>query len=177
MRRIILLTAATLAVATLPACKRQSSPNPAATIEEEPNTGIAAIVHVADPKTAAQLLRGFHPIEQNAWRWTMQHFSVALRTPVTASNGAVLQMKFAIPDPVIDALKKVTINTSVNGIALPPVTFDKGGDQVYSQQVPAAALTGESVTVDFALEKIMPPGTADQRELGVVVTQFALEPK
>ena len=103
---------------------------------------------------------------------------MSLRPPAdSAKNGATLALKFTIPDPVIDKLKSVTLSVSVGGVALPPENYSKSGEQVYSREVPAKALAGASVAVDFTLDKALPPGPADHRELGVVVTSIGLEPK
>jgi hypothetical protein len=43
--------------------------------------------------------------------------------------------------------------------------------------VPASALSSDAVSAEFALDKFLPPGTVDQRELGVVVTSIGFEAK
>jgi len=165
-----------LASAFSTGCKRHQKPNIAATIEDQEE--LSSIVHMADPAAASQLLRGFHPVEQNAWRWSMQKFAVSLRAPAKAQvNGAMLELRFAIPDVVIEKLKELTLSATLNGLAIEPVKYDKPGDQVYSREVPASALKGEAVTVEFSLDKVLPAGSVDQRELGVVVTSVSLESK
>ena len=172
---IIVVTAACLAVT--PACTRKERIQVQETIEE-PDTTLVSTVHVADPATSQQLLKGFHSVEQNAWRWTMGKFSVLLRPPRTAAEkGAVLQLKLAVPDPVISKLKNVSLSASINGVALPAETYSQAGEFTYSREVPAKALQGETVQVDFALDKFLPPGAADARELGIVVSMVGLEPK
>jgi hypothetical protein len=37
--------------------------------------------------------------------------------------------------------------------------------------------TGETVRVDFQLDKAMPPSGADRRELGIIVLSIGLESK
>jgi len=155
-------------------CKRKRKN--AGTQEEE--AGMASMVHVADPRTAPQLVRGFHTIEQNAWRWTMAKFTVLLRTPATApTKGATLLVKFSIPDIIITRLKKVTLTPNVGKAELPPESYDKPGDYVLAREVPASAFTGDTVTADFVLDKSLPPGDPDQRELGIVVSAIGLEAK
>ena len=34
------------------------------------STQLSSAINVGDPRAAIQLLRGFHDIENNAWRWT-----------------------------------------------------------------------------------------------------------
>jgi len=46
------------------------------------------------PQTATQLIAGFYGIEQNAWRWTGQRFSLMLRPPLGASQkGGTLRLR------------------------------------------------------------------------------------
>src|SRR3954454_7451185 len=106
MRRLIVTLLPLLLISTLvlsPAgCKRRKK-QPAQQ-QEEP-AGMATMVHAADPRSAPQLLRGFHGVEEGAWRWTQKSFAVTLRPPQGAAlHGANLILKFAVPDVV---LKKV----------------------------------------------------------------------
>jgi hypothetical protein len=157
-------------------CKRQRKPPVART--DESGATLASFVHMADPKAAPQLLKGFHPIEQNAWRWTAGSFSVVLHPPVQAAEkGAVLNLKFAVPDPVIAKLKAVSLTASINGQPLGPETYTQPGEFTYSREVPAKLAFGDAVNIDFTLDKYLPPGDVDQRELGVIVTSVGLETK
>jgi hypothetical protein len=139
---------------------------------------LASIVHVADPRTAAQLLRGFYDVEQNSWRWTKGKFAVALRPPLgAAQTGATLTVKLAVPDPVIQSCKTVTLTPTVGDVTLPAQTYTQAGEYTLSRDVPGSALAGNSVTVQFSLDKTIPPTGADRRELGIVVTTVGLDPK
>jgi hypothetical protein len=145
---------------------------------EEGDTQLVSVIHAADPRSATQLVRGFYDIEQNSWRWTMGKFSVALRPPAGAArNGAVLQVRLAVPDPVIEKLKSVTLTPSINGVAIDPETYSKPGEYVFTRDIPPSSLAGDAVTVDFALDKFLAAGMVEQRELGVVVTLIGLLPK
>jgi len=158
------------------ACKRHRKPM-VETVEES-TPGLAAVVNMADPRASAQLLKGFYDVEQNAWRWTMGKFSVTLRPPANAvQRGATLVVKFAIHDAVMSRTKSMTLSAIVNGAQIPGETYTTAGDHTYSKDVPASALNTDAVTVDFALDKFLPPGTVDQRELGIVVTSIGFEPK
>ena len=159
---------------SLPACKRKQRAKVQATKEED--APLAMVVHMADPKASQQLLKGFHNVEQGSWRWTMGKFAVLLRVPDNAAQKQVeLQMKFSVPEPVIQKLKSVTLSASVNGVPLPPVTYTKPGEYLFSRQVPAKALGGETATVEFALDKALAPGSLDSRELGVVTSTIGFE--
>lgn len=176
MRRFRLIVCCCL-LGALMGCRAPESA-PVETIEEPAVPELAPMVHAADPKGAFQLVRGFHEIEQNAWRWTMREFVVTLRPPAQAAEkGAVLRLKFTVPEPVIAKLKAITLAARVGGASLVPETYSKPGDYVYTRDVPASALAGDVVSVEFSLDKAIPPSPADQRELGVVVTSVGLETK
>ena len=176
MRRLI-LAAAIFAVAAA-GCNRNKRERVKVELTDESSSQIASIVHVADPRASVQLIKGFHDVEQNAWRWTMGKFSVTLRPPKgAAERGAALQLKFSVPDAVLEKLKTVTLTANVNGTAIPGETYSKAGDYTYARDVPATALNAEAVTVNFALDKFLTPGSVDQRELGIVVASIGLEAK
>ena len=152
--------------------KRKAAPFQAS---DEPATLVSAI-NVADARATIQLIRGFHTVEANAWRWTMGKFSVVLHPPANAAaNGAKLRFKFTLPDAVLTQIQSTTLSASVSGMALPPETYSKAGVWEYVRDVPAAALAGDAVTVDFSLDKFLKPSAQDGRELGVVAQTFALE--
>jgi hypothetical protein len=43
--------------------------------------------------------------------------------------------------------------------------------------VPPDLLVKEAITLDFALDKSISPGSADSRELGIIATSIGLESK
>ena len=139
---------------------------------------VASVVNVAEPRTAAQLTRGFHSVEADAWRWTMKNFSVALHPPKgAAQNGATLQVSFSIPESAINRLGPMTLDARVNGVAVGSQTFSTAGEQAYRRDVPASALVNDVVAVDFTLDKGLPPTDQDARELGIVVSTVGLTAK
>jgi hypothetical protein len=145
---------------------------------DESGVDILSTVHMADPKTAIQLLKGFHAVEHNAWRWTMGAFAVTLKPPPGAKeNGATLTMKFALPDAVISTVKSTTLTATVAGKQVGSQTYNAAGDHMFTADIPAAALTSDAVIVDFALARFLPAGTADPRELGLVASTISLDPK
>jgi hypothetical protein len=151
-------------------CKRKQA------AKEAPR--MASTVHMGDPKTEAQLISGFYGIEQNAWRWTGRRFSLALRPPFgAAQKGGTLQLRLTVPPVIIQKLKTISLSAAIGGSALSPETYTQPGDYMYTREVAPALLAGESVRVDFELDKSMPPAGVDLRELGVVVLSAGLEPK
>ncbi|HXK04410.1 MAG TPA: hypothetical protein VMS37_18550 [Verrucomicrobiae bacterium] len=172
IRWAVPLVAAALLLA--PACKRKKVN--VAIDEETPR--MLSVLNMADPKAEPQLVKGFHGVESSAWRWTEKQFTVALRPPFgAAQKGAKLTVKLTVPQPTIDKLKTVSLSASVGGLTLPPETYTTPGDYQYVRDIPASVLAGESVRVDFQLDKAMPPSGADVRELGIIVFSVGLESK
>ena len=158
-----------------PSCGMNKTP---AVATDESGGVMASMVHTADPAVARQLIAGWHPVEHNAWRWTAGTFSVALRPPPGGSEkGAVLSVKFSIPEPVFAQLKEITLSAEIKGTKLPPEKYNEAGGHSYEREVDAKLLTGDSVTVNFALDKFLPSSAADRRELGLVVSAVGLESK
>lgn len=177
MRR---LTVPALAIALLLlsalGCKSRKQPPSAAPVTAT-DVSPASTLAVADPRYAHQLLRGFYEVEAS-WRWTQKSFAVRLATPAgSAQRGAQLQLRFGIPDPVIQNLKSVTLTAVVNGFNLASQRYEKSGQFSYVRDVPANQLQADSVPVEFALDHALPPGPVDRRELGIVVTEVGLTTK
>jgi hypothetical protein len=163
----------TLALAPL-GCKRKPAVAPPS--GEAP--GMASTVHMGDPETAPQLISGFYGIEQSAWRWTGRRFSVVLRTPSgAAQKGATLQLRLTVPAVIIEKLKTISLSAAIGATTLPPETYTQAGEYTYTREVPPALLAGDSVRVDFQLDKSIPPSGADARDLGVVVLSAGVELK
>jgi hypothetical protein len=135
-------------------------------------------VSVADPRAAVQLVKGFHALENDAWRWTMKSFTVTLRPPTGSDqNGAKLELKFVLPEVIFKRLGAVTLDAQINGIDLGPEKLSKDGEGVYTRDVPASALHGEVASFEFTLDKALPPTDQDSRELGIIVSTIGLTPK
>jgi hypothetical protein len=177
MRRLIPVLV--YAVLITPACNRKPHVE---TIEEAspPSTEAAAnIIHTAEPGSAPQLISGFYHVENNAWRWTMGHFAVLLRTPVGAvEKGATLTFRFAIPEPILAKSKgRLTLSAKVNGTPLPAEVYTKPGEQTYTKDVPSSVLSSPSVKAEFTIDPILPAGSLETREIGLVASSFGLEIK
>jgi hypothetical protein len=154
--------------------------NRATVRNEEPEGGprIASSLKMSDAAATAQLLRGFYGVEGGAWRWTAGAFTALLRPPIaSAQRGATLSFAFSIPDIVIEKLKAVTLTASLGPAKLKSETYSKPGSYTFTAEIPPDKLAKEAVTIDFALNKSLPPGSVDQRELGVIATSVSLESK
>ena len=155
-----------------PACKRKKVN--VGTDEETPR--MMSSLNLGDPKVEPQLVRGLHGIEAASWRWTEKQFTVALRPPFgAAQRGAKLTVKLTVPQVTIDKLKTISLAAAVGGSSLPPETYTTAGEYFYVRDLPASLMAGDSVRVDFQLDKAMPPSGADVRELGIIVFSIGLE--
>lgn len=175
MRRLIQILAALCLVTALlagsAACKRRKRKN------DEP-AGPVSMIQVADPRATTQLMRGFHGVEAAAWRWTEKSFAVSLKPPKNANvNGAALVVQLAVPEVSLKAMGPLTLSAKVGGVALEPEKFEQAGDAEYRRDVPASALAGDMVNVEFTLDKAIAPTAQDQRELGIIVKMVGFEAK
>lgn len=139
---------------------------------------LAMMISMADPKTSPQLLDGFYGLEGNSWRWTASHFSVSLRPPSNAVQmGAILKVDLSIPQPLIDRVKTTTLMASVQATPLSPESFTQSGSFTFARDVPAKLLDADSVTVNFSLDRFLPAGSIDGRELGLIVSAIGFTPQ
>ena len=115
----------------------------------------------------AQFLRGFFPVEQNAWRWTGKSFAIALKASAAPAR---LTLKFSWPEVSFKQVGAVTISASAGGKSLPPMKFDTPGEHEYTAQVSAGA--GE---FEFTLDKSVGPTATDERILGLLYLSARLE--
>jgi len=159
-----------IAIAVFSACSR--APEAPLIQEEEPFAGLS-FLRAADPKAEPQFLHGWHPVEQGSWRWTKRRFSVALQPP-RIGRPAQLELAFYIPESSRTALGSITLTPAAGGAALPGKTYTTAGEHVYSQEVGGDVLNRDVVVVRFQLDKVLSPGTADDRELGIVVSSVGL---
>ena len=146
--------------------------------QDDPNRPMVARVRANDTTAARQLTAGFYGVENNAWRWTAGKFAVVFPLSDKAkTDGATLELKLYFPPGEMAQLGSTTLSADANGTALVPQTFSKAGEFTYSQDVPASALTGSGVRVNFALSKSMPPSGQDIRPLGAIVREVELKTK
>jgi hypothetical protein len=139
---------------------------------------LVSVINMADPRGAVQLIRGFYAVENDAWRWVAKSFTVTLRPPRDAAQkGARLELQFDYPEVVFNRIGKITIDAKVNGLDLGPEAYSQAGKAVYARDIPAAALSGDAVAIDFSCDKSLVPSDQDARELSLIVTTVGLLPK
>jgi len=137
----------------------------------------ATMLNVFDPRADKQLTKGFFPAFAQG-RWTGRTFSATLKPPPTAARkGAFLLLRFGIPGTSINVLHSIQVSGVVNGVRLPPEEYLKAGEFDYVRDVPASAFHGSDATVDFVLDKTLPPAGIEGRALGVVANTIGFEAK
>lgn len=104
-----------------------------------------------------QLAEGWHVLEEGAWRWTARRFSIAV-----APGGQRLCLKVTVPENLELPL---TMTVRVQGEGIATHTLTEAGDFECAQRVP----DGKEVTVEFELNRALPPDDRDGRERGIVV--------
>ncbi|MFN8685476.1 MAG: hypothetical protein ACK50U_05730 [Acidobacteriota bacterium] len=147
---------------------------------EDKDSNLTAHIRTANPKHAAQLLSGFHQIEQEGWRWAAARFSVQLKAPFGSPKlGATLTLRGNFPDLVHARTGPVRITARLNEFDLPPYTIQKPGDFAYSADVPAQAFAADRIVATFATDKSIPPNTfpGDGRELALILATISLDTK
>jgi hypothetical protein len=128
-----------------------------------------------DASLASQLVRGFYEVESGAWRWTMPRFAIRFRVPAGArEKGAVLRAALVLPDVIFRSTGPVTLAVSAAGKRLDAQTMTAAGNHSLAWRIPAAEMVSETITLEFSLDKEVPPGAVDPRELGLIFLRAEL---
>ena len=136
---------------------------------------LVSMLKMSDPSAKDQLAKGFYQLESNAWRWTAGNFSVTLKTPPgAAQKGATLTLALTVSDAALKQLHSQTLAASIGATALKSEKYIDPGSHTFIADIPATALTGDTVTIDFSLDNSLPPAV-DKRELGVIVSSIGIE--
>ena len=139
---------------------------------------LLSVVPMDDPHADAQLVDGFYSLEGNGWRWTAGKFSVILRPPPgSAEGGSRLELMLNMPEAVLQRLGAVTLSARIGGNSLAPEKYSEPGGYIYGRDVPASALSGDSVSIEFTTDKAIPAGKLEKRELALIVTSVGLVAK
>jgi hypothetical protein len=160
-------------ILTAAACQGKTSQvNVSNSAETAPH--LISTVRMNDTAASAQLLSGFYAIEHGAWRWTAGNFSIRLPAPPSvADRGAVLTFNFNIPEVVIQRLKEIKLTAAINGSILKSADYSVARVETFTASVPASLVTGDSVEINFSVDKVLPPDI-DKRALGVIANFVSL---
>jgi hypothetical protein len=115
------------------------------------------------PRYSVKLLEGWYPLEQNSFRWTKRRFRIQINRPHLIKF-STLTFNFRVPTP-----SPVTLSAAVNGVSMPPATYDSEGDQSYCLQLAREALDASEIRVDFTVDRCLPARAFDARELALLV--------
>ena len=86
-----------------------------------------------------------------------------------------MKVRPAGSEPVLSRVGPITLTASIGGTAIGKETWKDAGDKTFVADVPESALRGDAVTVDFSLDKFLPGGTVEIRELGIIVQSIGFE--
>ena len=176
-RRSLTIAAATLFALSLNlACSGKHSTT-VQNDEGEPTASqpIVSALKMNDAAAKDQLTKGFYGLESGSWRWTSGSFSVNLKTPPgAAQKGATLTLALTVSDVILKQVHSQTLAASLGATALKSEKYVDAGAHAFTATLPASALTGDTVTIDFSLDNSIPPGV-DRRELGVIVSSVGIE--
>ena len=176
IKRRVFLTGVGLAVATA-GCRGKHSEQEVKNEEPSGAARLMSQLKMEDQDASAQLIQGFYPPESGAtWRWTAGKFAVVLKVPLgAAERGGTLSLKFSFPEPVFKKLGAVTLTAVAGTKKLRTETYPAAGPYTFTADLPPELLNKDSVTVDFVLDKSLPPGPVEKRELGIIATSVGLE--
>ena len=113
-----------------------------------------------------ELLSGWHAPESAGWRWTEQRFSARIDAGV--QRPARIELRFFVPQALIDRYGPVTLHGTADGSPLPSQSYTESARFTYRANLDRA-VAGPKVQLDFWLDHALPPGESDERELGIVV--------
>jgi hypothetical protein len=148
----------------------QDSLRPTSAIEE-----IDSKVLTGDPRYADRL-EGFNQIEPGGWRWTRRAFAVTLRAPGGSGQaGARLTLQLYIPESSIQKLGPMTLTARLGDVRVGSETYTQAGDHTFARDLAPGWLKAGVNRVAFDLDKWVPAGSGDGRELGIVVSSASLE--
>ncbi len=134
-----------------------------------------SVLNMNDDTIERQLLSGFYGVENNTWRWVRRDFFVTLGPPPgSAERGAVLEIKFFIPEQQISQLGPVTLTPKIGLRDLPPMTYSTGGSLQYRAELLPVEAETNVIPVDFHFDKAVAPTKTDARELAAVVSSISI---
>lgn len=148
----------------------EGTPAPAA------NAPMVSALKMNDPSAKQQLPKGFYSVEANSWRWTAGNFTAVLKVPPgAAQKGATLTLNLVASDTILKQVHSQSLTAAVGTTNLKTEKYVDPGSHTFTADVPASALTADTVTIDFSLDNALPPSASDRRELGVIVTAISLD--
>ncbi len=128
-------------------------------------------INTGDVRAKPQLLSGWYPIEDGAWRWMGKEAQAVLLTPQESPVSFELRLFFP-ENHMKRAGGPVTVSVLLDGTLFAQETFSKPGNQAIHKPVPAGTLAMPATQVTLRLDRTVPPADVDKRELGAVIQGF-----
>jgi len=146
---------------------------PAAGAPAMPEEPKLSHLNLGDIRSKAQLGAGWYGVEDGGWRWMSQQAEAVLRAPAPAAAAPVFEMQlFFPPDFMARAGGPVTVSVLLDGRPFARETYLQPGGYRLAQAVSRDRFTAPTVRVAIQLNRAIPPGAADRRELGAVVSRL-----
>jgi hypothetical protein len=142
--------------------------NPHTAKNDERAFCLARSQRLVDRSLAPRLLRGWHQLEGNSWRWTSRAFAVELPQPEQHST-ATLEMDFVYPDQLKERIGKLRISARIEDTAFRELEYSSTGPHYYRIRVPEGLPDRSTVLAEFELNGAIPPDSGDIRERGIIV--------
>ena len=116
-------------------------------------------VLTANMATSDQLVKGFYPVEQGAWRWTAKDFAIALAVP--KSPHPMLNLDAAVPQVLLDQVGgSTTLHARMGTSELAPQTFNSAGNFTYQHELPEESRCGRGAGRLLSRQDCPPEGAA-----------------
>ncbi len=131
----------------------------------------ASYLKMGDLRSKPQLVAGWYPIEDGAWRWMQKQAEVTLRTPADPALSFEMDLFFP-PGYMQSAGGPVTVSIRVNDKPMTKRSYYTPGSYHLTAMVPAGLATFPTSTVTVRLNRALPPRGSELRELGAIVTQL-----
>lgn len=124
---------------------------------------LVLLTRVSDGARRAELVAGWHELEDERWRWTERAFSARVWRP-RAAGAMRVRFLFTVPE----GLAPVRLAVWADGVAVGSAVFSSAGEQVYEGSFVVSS-TGEMMLMEFVLDRVLGGTEEDGRELGVQV--------
>jgi hypothetical protein len=131
---------------------------------------------VGDLRARPQLLSGWYGVEEGSWRWMAREAEVALAPP--ADGPLVFEMQLYLPPGhMARAGGSVTVSILAGGQLLGAHPYTEPGSYSLVEPLPRELVSHPLTKLTIRLNRAVPPGKGDRRELGLVVQRLGLAAK
>jgi hypothetical protein len=86
-----------------------------------------------------------------------------------SARPARIELRFFVPQALIERYGPVTLHASADGVPLPSQTYHESARFTYRASLEKTPFANDKVQLDFWLDHALPPSESDERELGIVV--------